>query len=64
MNMDQQYGWVRDTATVEFHSAVQNGTRIANTAQFMKIYSREVSQSYITSVWTTIFAMVHGMPYG
>ncbi|XLR16023.1 hypothetical protein S83_043961, partial [Arachis hypogaea] len=40
MNMDQQYGWVRDTATVEFHSA-GNGTRIANTAQFMKIYSRE-----------------------
>ncbi|XP_010517568.1 PREDICTED: UDP-N-acetylglucosamine transferase subunit ALG14 homolog [Camelina sativa] len=31
-------------------------------SQFMQIYrSREVGQSYVTSVWTTIVAIVHGL---
>ncbi|KAL2346350.1 hypothetical protein Fmac_000350 [Flemingia macrophylla] len=40
----------------------ENATRVPNTAQFMKIYrSREVGQSYITSVWTTLIAIVHAL---
>ncbi|KAK7291255.1 hypothetical protein RIF29_06247 [Crotalaria pallida] len=41
----------------------ENGTIVTdNTAQFMKIYrSREVGQSYITSVWTTLVATVHAL---
>ncbi|KAG5134543.1 hypothetical protein JHK82_025731 [Glycine max] len=39
--------------------AAENATRVTDTAQFMKIYrSREVGQSYITSVWTTLVAMI------
>ncbi|KAL2666542.1 hypothetical protein AAZV13_01G015200 [Glycine max] len=42
--------------------AAENATRVTDTAQFMKIYrSREVGQSYITSVWTTFVAMVHAL---
>ncbi|KAL5099935.1 hypothetical protein RYX36_004262 [Vicia faba] len=42
--------------------ASESGTDVANTAQFMKIYrSREVGQSYITSVWTTLIAIVHAL---
>ncbi|KAK7252498.1 hypothetical protein RIF29_36478 [Crotalaria pallida] len=43
--------------------AAENGTRVVdNTVQFMKIYrSREVGQSYVTSVWTTIIALVHAL---
>ncbi|XP_040861011.1 UDP-N-acetylglucosamine transferase subunit ALG14 homolog isoform X3 [Glycine max] len=42
--------------------AAENATRVTDTAQFMKIYrSREVGQSYITSVWTTLVAMVHAL---
>lgn len=41
---------------------MQSGIDVANTAQFMKIYrSREVGQSYITSVWTTLIAIVHAL---
>jgi beta-1,4-N-acetylglucosaminyltransferase len=41
---------------------MQSGTDVAKTAQFMKIYrSREVGQSYITSVWTTLIATVHAL---
>ncbi|WJX74907.1 N-acetylglucosaminyldiphosphodolichol N-acetylglucosaminyltransferase [Trifolium repens] len=42
--------------------ASESGTDVADTAQFMKIYrSREVGQSYITSVWTTLIATVHAL---
>ncbi|XP_061365673.1 uncharacterized protein LOC133308964 [Gastrolobium bilobum] len=42
--------------------AAENGTRVTDTARFMKIYrSREVGQSYVTSVWTTLVAMVHAL---
>ncbi|CAJ1932117.1 unnamed protein product [Sphenostylis stenocarpa] len=42
--------------------AAENASRVTDTAQFMKIYrSREVGQSYITSVWTTLIAMVHAL---
>lgn len=42
--------------------ASESGTAVADTAQFMKIYrSREVGQSYITSVWTTLIAIVHAL---
>ncbi|KAK2373913.1 N-acetylglucosaminyldiphosphodolichol N-acetylglucosaminyltransferase [Trifolium repens] len=42
--------------------ASESGTDVAKTAQFMKIYrSREVGQSYITSVWTTLIATVHAL---
>ncbi|XP_058777482.1 uncharacterized protein LOC131651796 isoform X2 [Vicia villosa] len=42
--------------------ASESGTDVANTAKFMKIYrSREVGQSYITSVWTTLIAIVHAL---
>ncbi|CAK8538247.1 unnamed protein product [Lathyrus sativus] len=42
--------------------ASESGIDVANTAQFMKIYrSREVGQSYITSVWTTLIAIVHAL---
>ncbi|KAK7366956.1 hypothetical protein VNO80_08959 [Phaseolus coccineus] len=42
--------------------ATENATRVTDTAQFMKIYrSREVGQSYITSIWTTLIAMVHAL---
>ncbi|KAL2348925.1 hypothetical protein Fmac_002925 [Flemingia macrophylla] len=41
---------------------VENATRAADTAQSMKIYrSREAGQSYITSVWTTLIAIVHAL---
>jgi len=44
---------------------MQSGTIVAETAQFMKIYrSREVGQSYITSVWTTLIAMVRALWLG
>ncbi|CAJ2647205.1 UDP-N-acetylglucosamine transferase subunit ALG14 homolog [Trifolium pratense] len=42
--------------------ASETGTVVAETAQFMKVYrSREVGQSYITSVWTTLIATVHAL---
>ncbi|KAF7829206.1 UDP-N-acetylglucosamine transferase subunit ALG14-like protein isoform X1 [Senna tora] len=42
--------------------AEENGTRVPDTAQFMQIYrSREVGQSYITSIWTTLIAMAHAL---
>ncbi|XP_027342174.1 UDP-N-acetylglucosamine transferase subunit ALG14 homolog isoform X2 [Abrus precatorius] len=42
--------------------AAENATSVTNTAQFMKIYrSREVGQSYITSIWTTLIAMGHAL---
>ncbi|VFQ60282.1 unnamed protein product [Cuscuta campestris] len=38
------------------------GTEVVRTAQFMQIYrSREVGQSYITSVATTLIALAHGL---
>ncbi|GMY37869.1 UDP-N-acetylglucosamine transferase subunit ALG14, partial [Fagus crenata] len=37
-------------------------TKMVETAQFMQIYrSREVGQSYLTSVWTTLIAMAHAL---
>ncbi|XP_027910516.1 UDP-N-acetylglucosamine transferase subunit ALG14-like [Vigna unguiculata] len=40
----------------------ENASGVTDTAQFMKIYrSREVGQSYITSVWTTLVALVHAL---
>ncbi|CAH9070516.1 unnamed protein product [Cuscuta epithymum] len=40
----------------------KEGTEVAGTVQFMKIYrSREVGQSYITSVGTTLIAVAHGL---
>ncbi|MED6191861.1 hypothetical protein PIB30_004521 [Stylosanthes scabra] len=42
--------------------AAENGTPVNNPAKFMKIYrSREVGQSYITSIWTTLVAMAHAL---
>ncbi|GMN43337.1 hypothetical protein TIFTF001_012523 [Ficus carica] len=42
--------------------ANQTGDKVAETSQFMQIYrSREVGQSYITSVWTTLVALAHGL---
>ncbi|KAL1292051.1 UDP-N-acetylglucosamine transferase subunit ALG14 isoform X2 [Arachis ipaensis] len=42
--------------------AAEKGTPITNAGKFMKIYrSREVGQSYITSIWTTLVAMVHAL---
>ncbi|TKY70040.1 UDP-N-acetylglucosamine transferase subunit ALG14-like [Spatholobus suberectus] len=47
---------------LESSLTAENATRVTDAAQFMKIYrSREVGQSYITSVWTTIIAMVHAL---
>ena len=41
---------------------LQIGIKVAETAQFMHIYrSREVGQSYLTSVWTTLIAMAHAL---
>nr|GMD08239.1 UDP-N-acetylglucosamine transferase subunit ALG14 homolog [Ipomoea batatas] len=38
------------------------GTEVVGTAQFMQIYrSREVGQSYVTSVATTLIAIAHGL---
>ncbi|CAH9110323.1 unnamed protein product [Cuscuta europaea] len=40
----------------------KEGTEVAGTAHFMQIYrSREVGQSYITSVGTTLIAIAHGL---
>ncbi|XP_014520032.1 UDP-N-acetylglucosamine transferase subunit ALG14 homolog isoform X2 [Vigna radiata var. radiata] len=42
--------------------ATESATSVKHSAQFMKIYrSREVGQSYITSIWTTLIAMVHAL---
>ncbi|XP_050265989.1 UDP-N-acetylglucosamine transferase subunit ALG14-like [Quercus robur] len=42
--------------------ADENGVGAVKTAQFMQIYrSREVGQSYVTSVWTTLLAIVHAL---
>lgn len=42
--------------------ADETGVRAVKTAQFMQIYrSREVGQSYITSIWTTLVAIVHAL---
>lgn len=41
---------------------MQMGDKVVETSQFMQIYrSREVGQSYITSVWTTLVALAHGL---
>lgn len=41
---------------------LQTGHKLVGTPQFMQIYrSREVGQSYITSVWTTLVAMAHSL---
>lgn len=41
---------------------MQSIDNVVETLQFMQIYrSREVGQSYITSVWTTLLAMAHGL---
>ena len=41
---------------------LQTETKMVETAQFMQIYrSREVGQSYLTSVWTTLIAMAHAL---
>lgn len=42
--------------------ANQMEDKVVETSQFMQIYrSREVGQSYITSVWTTLVALAHGL---
>ncbi|PON74031.1 Oligosaccharide biosynthesis protein Alg14-like [Trema orientale] len=42
--------------------ANETGDKVVETSQFMQIYrSREVGQSYITSVWTTLLALAHGL---
>lgn len=42
--------------------ASETGHKLVGTPQFMQIYrSREVGQSYITSVWTTLVAMAHSL---
>ncbi|EXB45757.1 hypothetical protein L484_003841 [Morus notabilis] len=42
--------------------ASETGHKLVGTLQFMQIYrSREVGQSYITSVWTTLVAMAHSL---
>ncbi|KAK4252726.1 hypothetical protein QN277_014464 [Acacia crassicarpa] len=47
---------------LENNLTAKNGTRVPNTAQFMQIYrSREVGQSYVTSIWTTLIAMIHAL---
>jgi hypothetical protein len=41
---------------------MQTGVKVEETAQFMQIYrSREVGQSYLTSVWTTLIATAHAL---
>ncbi|XP_062160776.1 UDP-N-acetylglucosamine transferase subunit ALG14 [Alnus glutinosa] len=42
--------------------ADETGVKVEETAQFMQIYrSREVGQSYLTSVWTTLIATAHAL---
>lgn len=42
--------------------ALQTGAEVDKIAQFMQIYrSREVGQSYFTSVWTTLVAIIHAL---
>ncbi|XP_017232753.1 uncharacterized protein LOC108206846 isoform X2 [Daucus carota subsp. sativus] len=42
--------------------ADKRGSKTEETAQFMRIYrSREVGQSYVTSVGTTIYAVAHAL---
>ena len=41
---------------------LQTGAEVDKIAQFMQIYrSREVGQSYFTSVWTTLIATLHAL---
>ena len=41
---------------------MQTRDKVVEASQFMQIYrSREVGQSYITSVWTTLLAIAHGL---
>ncbi|KAG2684827.1 hypothetical protein I3760_10G094100 [Carya illinoinensis] len=48
--------------TLENNLVDENGVKEVQTAQFMQIYrSREVGQSYFTSVWTTLVAMAHAL---
>ncbi|XP_058774080.1 uncharacterized protein LOC131648350 [Vicia villosa] len=42
--------------------ASESGIDVADASNFMKIYrSREVGQSYVTSVWTTLIATLHAL---
>ncbi|KAL5575357.1 hypothetical protein UlMin_017056 [Ulmus minor] len=42
--------------------ANETGDKVPETSQFMQIYrSREVGQSYVTSVWKTLVAMTHAL---
>jgi len=48
--------------TLENSLADETGVKVEETAQFMQIYrSREVGQSYLTSVWTTLIATAHAL---
>jgi beta-1,4-N-acetylglucosaminyltransferase len=45
-----------------FSAFQSNGMKTAENAHFMQIYrSREVGQSYITSIATTLLATLHAM---
>ncbi|PAN06868.1 hypothetical protein PAHAL_1G293700 [Panicum hallii] len=49
-------------AQVYEQSLIQSGEKIIKNAHFMQIYrSREVGQSYITSIATTLLATLHAM---
>ncbi|XP_023552178.1 UDP-N-acetylglucosamine transferase subunit ALG14-like [Cucurbita pepo subsp. pepo] len=48
--------------TYENQLADKTGAEVDKIAQFMQIYrSREVGQSYFTSVWTTLIATLHAL---
>ncbi|KAE8720026.1 UDP-N-acetylglucosamine transferase subunit ALG14 isoform 3 [Hibiscus syriacus] len=56
-NMSIQKARVLESSWADSQSGVKGIS-----AEFMQIYrSREVGQSYITSVWTTLVAMVHAL---
>ncbi|KAL5577164.1 hypothetical protein UlMin_018863 [Ulmus minor] len=47
---------------LETSLANETGDKEPETSQFIQIYrSREVGQSYVTSVWTTLVAMAHAL---
>ncbi|KAE7996245.1 hypothetical protein FH972_000981 [Carpinus fangiana] len=49
-------------AATDNMSLQKTGVKVEETAQFMQIYrSREVGQSYLTSVWTTLIATAHAL---
>ncbi|KAB1215357.1 UDP-N-acetylglucosamine transferase subunit ALG14 [Morella rubra] len=48
--------------TLEKSLVEVTGVKVVETAQFMQIYrSREVGQSYLTSIWTTLIATAHAL---